>query len=155
MDNAKRKIEELMTAVDRIVESRESKPDLFGFDEERESLKEKLGISTHDPQQVYNLFYGNIQAFLSNILPKDVTINGPIRNLVCTLLSHHEKENITSGKRGADSRMATNEDMEELIGIFYQWSETPNDLFGLANILLERNKELKYIPEDRTLQDYV
>ena len=30
MDNAKRKIEELMTAVDRIVESRESKPDLFG-----------------------------------------------------------------------------------------------------------------------------
>ncbi len=155
MDNAKRKIEELMTAVDRIVESRESKPDLFGFDEERESLKDKLGISTHDPQQVYNLFYGNIQAFLSNILPKDATINEPIRNLVCTLLSHHEKENITSGKRGADSRMATNEDMEELIDIFCRWSETPNDLFGLANILLERNKELKYIPEDRTLQDYV
>ncbi len=155
MYNAKSKIEELMTAVDRIVESRESKPDLFGFDEERESLKEKLGISTHDPQQVYNLFYGNIQAFLSNILPNDATINGPIRNLVCTLLSHHEKENITSGKRGADSRMATNEDMEELIDIFYKWSETPNDLFGLANILLERNKDLKYIPEDRTLQDYV
>ena len=155
MNNTKRKIEELMTAVDRIVESRESKPDLFGFDEERESIKDKLGISTHDPQQVYNLFYGNIQAFLSNILPKDATINRPIRNLVCTLLSHHEKENITSGKRGADSRMATNEDMEELIDIFYKWSETPNDLFGLANILLERNKELKYIPEDRTLQDYV
>ena len=155
MDNAKRKIEELMTAVDRIVESRESKPDLFGFDEERESLKEKLGISTHDPQQVYNLFYGNIQSFLSSILPKDANINGPIRNLVCTLLSHHEKENITSGKRGADSRMATNEDMEELIDIFYKWSETPNDLFGLANILLKRNKELKYIPEERTLQDYV
>lgn len=51
--------------------------------------------------------------------------------------------------------MASNEDMEELIDIFYKWSETPNDLFGLANILLERNKELKYIPEDRTLQDYV
>ena len=155
MDNTKRKIEELMTAVNRIVESRESKPDLFGFDEERESLKEKLGMSTHDPQQIYNLFYGNIQAFLSNILPNDTTINRPIRNLVCTLLSHHEKENITSGKRGADSRMATNKDMEELIDIFYKWSETPNDLFGLANILLERNKELKYIPENRTLQDYV
>jgi len=155
MDNTKRKVEELMTAIDRIVDSRESKVDLFGFDEEREGLKEKLGISTHNPQQVYNLFYGNIQSFLSNILPKDAAINGPIRNLVCTLLSHHEKENITSGKRGADSRMASNEDMEELIDIFYKWSETPNDLFGLANILLERNKELKYIPEDRTLQDYV
>lgn len=155
MDNTKRKVEELMTAIDRIVDSRESKADLFGFDEEREGLKEKLGISSHNPQQVYNLFYGNIQSFLSKILPKDAAINGPIRNLVCTLLSHHEKENITSGKRGADSRMASNEDMEELIDIFYKWSETPNDLFGLANILLERNKELKYIPEDRTLQDYV
>ena len=39
MDNTKRKIEELMTAVDRIVESRESKTDLFGYDEKRESLK--------------------------------------------------------------------------------------------------------------------
>lgn len=155
MDNTKRKVEELMTAVDRIVESRESKPDLFGFDEERESLREKLGISSHDPQQVYNLFYGNIQTFLSNILPKDATINGPIRNLVCTLLSHHEKENITSGKRGADSRMATNEDMEELINILYEWSETPHDLLGLANKLLEKNKELKYVPKERTLQDYV
>ena len=155
MDNAKRKIEELMTAVDRIVESRESKPNIFGVDDERESLKDKLGISSHNPQQVYNLFYGNIQVFLSNILPKDAQINGPSRNLVCTLLSHHEKENITSGRRGADSRMASNEDMEELIGILYKWSETPNDLFGLANILLKRNKELKYIPEERTLQDYV
>jgi len=155
MDNTKRKIEELMTAIDRIVDSRESKADLFGFDEERESLKEKLGISTHNPQQVYNLFYGNIQSFLSNILPKDAAINAPIRNLVCTLLSHHERKYITSGKRGADSKMASSEDMEELIDIFYKWSETPNDLFRLANILLERNKELKYIPKDRTLQDYV
>ena len=75
MDNTKRKVEELMTAIDRIVDSRESKADLFGFDEEREGLKEKLGISTHNPQQVYNLFYGNIQSFLSNILPKDAAIN--------------------------------------------------------------------------------
>jgi hypothetical protein len=155
MDNTKRKVEELMTAIDRIVDSRESKADLFGFDEERESLKEKLGISTHNPQQVYNLFYGNIQSFLSKILPKDAAINAPIRNLVCTLLSHHERKYITSGKRGADSKMASSEDMEELIDIFYKWSETPNDLFRLANILLERNKELKYIPKDRTLQDYV
>lgn len=155
MDNTKRKVEELMTAIDRIVDSRESKADLFGFDEERESLKEKLGISTHNLQQVYNLFYGNIQSFLSNILPKDAAINAPIRNLVCTLLSHHERKYITSGKRGADSKMASSEDMEELIDIFYKWSETPNDLFRLANILLERNKELKYIPKDRTLQDYV
>jgi hypothetical protein bacD2_02607 len=155
MDNTKRKVEDLMTAIDRIVDSRESKADLFGFDEERESLKEKLGISTHNPQQVYNLFYGNIQSFLSNILPKDAAINAPIRNLVCTLLSHQERKYITSGKRGADSKMASSEDMEELIDIFYKWSETPNDLFRLANILLERNKELKYIPKDRTLQDYV
>ena len=155
MDNTKRKVEELMTAIDRIVDSRESKADLFGFDEGRESLKEKLGISTHNPQQVYNLFYGNIQSFLSKILPKDAAINAPIRNLVCTLLSHHERKYITSGKRGADSKMASSEDMEELIDIFYKWSETPNDLFRLANILLERNKELKYIPKDRTLQDYV
>ena len=75
MDNTKRKVEELMTAIDRIVDSRASKADLFGFDEERVGLKEKLGISTHNPQQVYNLFYGNIQSFLSNILPKDAAIH--------------------------------------------------------------------------------
>lgn len=64
MDNTKRKVEELMTAINRIVDSRESKADLFGFDEERESLKENWEFPhiihskyTISFMEIFNHFY--------------------------------------------------------------------------------------------------
>ena len=50
--------------------------------------------------------------------------------------------------------MATTTDMENIIDVLSEWSETPTDYFKLAHILLRKNKELKYIPEDRDLKDY-
>lgn len=50
--------------------------------------------------------------------------------------------------------MAKTEDMENLIDILSEWSDTPTDFWGLAMKLLNKCKELKYIPEERTLMDY-
>ncbi len=107
-----------------------------------------------DPDQSYKLYYQNIQKFLGEYLPKDNDISKVIRNLICILLAHRELSGITYGVRGADSRMATTTDMENIIDVLSEWSETPTDYFKLAHILLRKNKELKYIPEDRDLKDY-
>ena len=45
--------------------------------------------------------------------------------------------------------------MEHLIDVLSEWSETPQDFFRLATILINKNKELGYIPEERTIRDYV
>jgi len=65
------------------------------------------------------------------------------------------EKNLTYGKRGADSRQAKTPDMENLIEVLIDWSTTPNDYFRLSNILLNKNKELEYIPQERSLADYI
>ena len=155
MEIAKRTIEDLITAADEIIEANSTKEvDLFGEVPLKENVREILGISEQNPDYSYSLYYNNIQSFLRKILPEDDNIREVIRNLVATLLSHKEKDNISYGKRGGDSRMAKTEDMENLINILSEWSDTPTDFWGLAMKLLNKCKELKYIPEDRTLMDY-
>lgn len=156
MELSNTKLEQLITAVDKIVESRQNQSeDLFDNLSTSERISITLGIPLQNPEMSYNLYYGNIQRFLKEFLPKENDVAKPIRNLICTLLSHHEKENKTYGRRGADSRMASTEDMEHIIDVLSKWSENPNDYFNLANILIQKNKELNYIPIDRTIQDYV
>ena len=46
-------------------------------------------------------------------------------------------------------------DMENLIEVLSEWSETPQDFFRLAITLLDKNKKLGYISEDKTIQDYL
>ena len=77
----------------------------------------------------------------------------PIRELVCILLSHKEKDK--KGIRHGDSRQAKTTDMENLIEVLSEWSETPQDFFRLAITLLDKNKKLGYISEDKTIQDYL
>ncbi|MDR0892835.1 MAG: hypothetical protein LBN24_09500 [Mediterranea sp.] len=156
MELAKSKLEQLITAVDRIVDSRrQNDGDLFGHNTASEEISKTLGIPLQDPDKSYNLYYGNIQKFMNDFLPKDNDITKPIRNLVSTLLSHHEKDKVKYGVRGGDSRMASTEDMEHIIDVLSDWSETPQDYLKLAYILIQKNKELGYIPEERTIQDYV
>lgn len=45
--------------------------------------------------------------------------------------------------------------MENLIEVLSEWSETPQDFFRLAITLLDKNKKLGYISEDKTIQDYL
>ena len=91
----------------------------------------------------------------ADFLYKDNDISKTIRELICILLAHKELSGITYGTREADSRMATTTDMENLIDVLSEWSETPTDYFKLANILLKKNKELGYIPEEREIKDYL
>ncbi|WP_337659513.1 hypothetical protein [Butyricimonas virosa] len=155
MEIAKKKLEDLITAAEKIVEANsQPQEDLFGEVRDPNAVAKILDIPLQDPDQSYKLYYQNIQKFLGEYLPKDNDISKVIRNLICILLAHRELSGITYGVRGADSRMATTTDMENIIDVLSEWSETPTDYFKLAHILLRKNKELKYIPEDRDLKDY-
>ena len=156
MEIAKKKLDDLITAAEKIVEAN-SQPqiDLFGEVRKPDAVAKILDIPLQDPDKSYNLYYQNIQRFLGEFLPKNNDISKIIRALVCVLLAHRELSGITYGVRGADSRMATTTDMENIIDVLSEWSETPTDYFQLANILLRKNKELKYIPENRNLKDYL
>lgn len=112
-----------------------------------------MDVEIQDPEKSYDLYYRNIQSFLNRFLPKDNVISKPIRELVCILLTHKEKDR--KGIRHADSRQARTAEMENLIDVLSEWSETPTEFFRLALLLLQKNKDLGYIPTDRTIQDYL
>ncbi len=150
------KLERLMEAIDDIVAVNTlEQNDLFGENPLTRDVIKLLDIQEQDPEKSYELYYRNIQPFLNLFIPKDNEINKPIRELICILLTGKEKKNLTYGKRGADPRQAKTPDMENLIEVLIDWSTTPNDYFRLSNILLNKNKELEYIPQERSLADYV
>lgn len=156
MKSSNLKLERLINAVEEIVSANSlDKKDLFGENKITKEVIELLDINEQDPEKSYELYYGNIQPFLNLFIPKDNEINKPIRELICVLLTGREKKNLTYGRRGADSRQSKTPDMENLIDVLTDWSETPNDYFRLANILLNKNKELEYIPSERNIQDYI
>lgn len=135
---AKRKLDRLEEAVERIVAANPlPQEDLFGKKPIKE-IVELLDIQEQDPEKSYELYYKNIQPFLNTFIPKDDSINKPIRELICILLTGRERKNLTYGRRGADSRQSKTPDMENLIDVLTDWSETPNDFFSLSNILLSR-----------------
>ena len=155
MGNAE-KLESLISAVDKIVDARASEEgQLFTNDALKSNIVETLGLAYQDPPRAYELYYDNIQKILKEFLPKDNAYTKVIRNLVGTLLSHKEMADVSSGKRGADSRMATTEDMSNLVEVLTDWSSTPYDYLRLATILLEKNKDLGYSPVERELKDFI
>lgn len=154
MELSKKKIDELISAVDKIVAANsQTETNLFNELTGAENITEILNIPIQDPEKSYDLYYGNIQKFLNRFIPKDNQINKPIRELICILLTHKEKDK--RGIRHADSRQARTTEMENLIDVLSQWSETPTDYFRLSHLLLQKNKELGYIPEEKTIQDYL
>lgn len=154
MELSKKKLDELISAVDKIVSANQQKePSLFNELTVSKDIAQILDIEIQDPDKSYDLYYRNIQKFLNRFLPKDNTINKPIRELVCILLTHKEKDK--KGIRHADSRQARTAEMENLIDVLSEWSETPTELFRLAQLLLQKNKELGYIAEDKNIQDYL
>lgn len=156
MELSKKNLDDLISAAEKIIEANTvSKPDLFGEIKNPDGIKEILGIPEQNPKLSYDLYYKNIQKFLDEFLPKDIEITPVIRELVCILLSHKEKTGLTYGIRGADSRMSKTEDMENIIDVLSEWSETPTDYFRLATILLNKCKELGYVPQERILSDYI
>lgn len=162
MENKKLKLDELIDATQKIIRAHDSSNEKLLFEVTKEDSAEIKELSEltnaqilADPKKSYDLYYHAIQNFLLSVLPKDEMIRDTILNLKCTFLSKQEKENITSGKRGADSRMATLDDMEIVIDIISDWSRTPYDYMRLANLFLEKNIELKYCPSNRVLADFI
>jgi len=149
------KLNQLVAAVDKIVEARHASDGLWNEKPSSEEIVRTMGLSVQDPQKSYSLYYHNIQKALRSFLPAKTPVTKVIRELVAVLLTGHEKENIKSGKRGADSRMATTDDMVHLIDVLSEWSSTPEDPMKLVYILFDKNKELGYIPSERSLADYV
>lgn len=156
MELSKQKLEDFISAADKIIEANKpSEQDLFGAVENTSIISNLLDLPAHDAQKSYDLYYRNIQPFLGSVLPKDADISSVIRELICILLSHKERSGLTYGARGADSRMASSEDMVNLMDALTEWSDTPTDHFRLACILLDKAKELGFIPEDRSIADYI
>ena len=148
------KLEQLKTAADRIVEARHANENLFGSQSTSEEIFRTMGIPVQDPQKSYELYYHNIQKALRMFLPVGEPQSKVVRELVAILLSHKEKNNIKEGVRGADSRMATTEDMSNLIDVLSEWSN-PDDIMSLIHLLLSKNQELGYCPQDRQLKDFL
>ena len=136
MELSKKSLDDLISAADKIIEANSSpENDLFGEVQNPEAVREILGISEQNPNLSHELYYANIQKFLGKFLPKGEDITRVIRNLVCILLAH--------------------KDMENMIDVLSEWSETPTDYLKLATILLDKCKELGYVPQERRLNDYV
>lgn len=156
MENLKRSLDDLISVADKIIEAHKPQErDLFGEIRNPEAIKKIFGISEQNPDVSYDLYYVNIRRFLREFLPKDEDISVVIRELVCILLTHKEKPGLTYGIRGRDSRMSNTEDMENIISVLSEWSKTPTDYLKLAIILLNKCKELGYVPQERTLSDYI
>lgn len=154
MEISKSKLDELISAVDKIVSANsQQEPSLFDELTISKDIAHILDVEIQDPEKSYDLYYGNIQRFLNRFLPKDNDISKPIRELVCILLTHKEKDK--KGIRHADSRQARTAEMGNLIDVLSEWSETPTEFFRLSQLLLQKNKELGYIAEDKTIQDYL
>lgn len=156
MELNKKKLEELITAADKIVAANSvPQEDLFGEVRNADAVRRILDVPLQDPEKSYDLYYKNIQRFLGEFLPKDNVVSKAIREEVCVLLAHKERSGLTYGARGGDSRMATTEDMEHLIDVLTEWSETPTDYFRLSVILLNKCKKLGYVPQEREIRDYL
>lgn len=156
MELSKKTLEDLISAADKIIEAnRKPEPELFGEIHNPEAIRTILDMSEQNPRLSHELYYNNIQKFLGEFLPKGEDISKVVRNLVCTLLSHKELSGVSYGIRGADSRMSETKDMENMIEVLSIWSDTPTDYFKLATILLDKCKTLGYVPEERTLGDYM
>ena len=91
MELPKKKLEDLISAADKIIEANnQTQEDLFGQVKNPNAISEILDIPLQDPKRSYTLYYQNIQKFLGDFLPKDKDISKTIRELICILLAHIE-----------------------------------------------------------------
>ncbi|MCR5362448.1 MAG: hypothetical protein K6E73_10650 [Bacteroidales bacterium] len=151
MDSAQKKLEAILSDIERIAIENESSENV-GIELASDFSASLPDI--HDQQQMYELFYKGIQRFLAEYLPKGEDITKVIRNLNATILSGHMKNE--RGVRGGDSRQASVEDYKNAMDAYVRWhSSSPTNYLGLANNLLEKGKELGIIPQESDLSDFL
>jgi hypothetical protein len=160
MKNQQTAPKRLSEAIDRILkktrELEKSPIDGMLFTE-KEEMAELIDLSDGhfeaDPEKAYDLYYAGIERTLKLALPNDPAVKNPVRELKCILLTGKEKD--AKGVRGADSRMQNISTLENLVTIIDEWSRTSINPMDLAGLLLQKNKELGYIPEEREIEDYM
>jgi hypothetical protein len=110
-------------------------------------LKEfALGSIPDDPEEKYNVYYNGVEKLLNKFLPKGEAFASARK-----IIREEKKIFLTRGKkldnrgiRGADSRMAYIQDMEDLMNLLVKWAFENGNLFDLYNLIREKNVDLGY-----------
>jgi hypothetical protein len=159
--NRKRKLDEILSAAERIIKAREEEvqEDLFKnttSDKVLNEIKEIIDSSyseKHDPEKAYDLYYGIIKKLVLKAMPKS-DIRDLVQLLTCNLLTGVEL--LRKGeRRGQDSRQQPNKKFDEVAGIILEWSESPYDYMRLAQTLLDECIKKGISPKERTLSDFI
>lgn len=132
--------------------SRESAGKQLSFDldsmefKEVDEVKELLQKPIETPEERYSMFYNGIQNVVIKYLPKGKSFE-PYRRIIFdekNIFLNRGKAKDLSGKRGADSRMAYNEDYIEMVMLVSKWAMTTQDPIDLYRQLWDLNEKYEY-----------
>lgn len=116
-----------------------------GIKSENELKKFALG-SVDDPERKYELYYKGIMRLLRKYLPKGKK-NQKARAFIYeeknTLLTRGHRINV-AGFRGADSRMAYIQEIEDALNIITQWIVSKGTTLELYNTMRDLNEAKGY-----------
>lgn len=111
-----------------------------GIQTENELKRFALG-SDDNPEKKYDLYYKGIMKLLRKFLPKGKE-NYKARHFIYeeknTMLTRGKRIK-DNGRRGADSRMAYNTDIEEVLNIITQWVASKGTMIELYTTLRDMN----------------
>lgn len=115
-----------------------------GSIEEINEIREIIGKKFDNPEEKYNLYYKGIRNLLMSYLPKGEQYKEG-RQLIYDekniFLTQGLKKSDGGGIRGGDSRMAYQEQMNEMLDVILKWvseSQNPMDLYNLLYALNEK-----------------
>jgi len=121
--------------------------DELGTLKSQSELKEfALGHIPDDPEEKYNVYYKGIESLLKKFLPKGDKYKSArevIREEKKIFLTRGKKLN-QKGIRGADSRMAYIQDMEDIMNLITRWAFESRNYFELYSLIRDKNQELGY-----------
>ncbi len=121
--------------------------DELGAIKSKDELKDfALGHIPDDPEEKYNVYYKGVEKLLKKFLPegdKYKSAREVIREEKKIFLTRGKKLN-EKGIRGADSRMAYIQDMEEIMNLITKWAFESRNYFELYSLLRDKNEKLGY-----------
>ena len=121
--------------------------DELGAVKSQDELKEfALGHIPDDPEEKYNVYYKGIERLLKKFLPQGEKYKSAreiIREEKKIFLTRGKKLN-EKGIRGADSRMAYIQDMEDIMNLITKWAFESQNYFELYSLIKDKNEKLGY-----------
>ncbi|MBO6495626.1 MAG: hypothetical protein JJ978_08675 [Roseivirga sp.] len=142
----RREIEEILSEANSKTGEQLVLDELGSVKSENELKEFALGHIPDDPEEKYNVYYKGIEKLLKRFLPKGEKYKSArevIREEKKIFLTRGKKLN-EKGIRGADSRMAYIQDMEEIMNLITKWAFDSRNYFELYSLLRDKNEELGY-----------